>query len=124
MRMVTATNLTDATGPCGTLLQAMTMNEKDQDRLELLDRIAKRVPELNLDQHEIEWTTLPDGHEALAVDGGGFDGGGGTFFANAGEDLHAVGLMGASAPGHVGCVVIKPDGSRKLGGVVPDPLAQ
>jgi hypothetical protein len=27
-------------------------------------------------------------------------------------------------PGHVGCVVIKPDGSRQLARVEPDPLAQ
>jgi hypothetical protein len=34
------------------------------DRLELLDRLAERVLELDLDQNEIEWTSLEDGHEA------------------------------------------------------------
>jgi hypothetical protein len=86
--------------------------------------IAERVPELRLDQHEIEWTTLDDGHEALLVDGGGIDGGSGTFFANAGDDLHAVGSMDPLVPGCVGCIVIQPDGSRQLARVVPDPLAE
>jgi hypothetical protein len=27
-------------------------------------------------------------------------------------------------PGHVGCIVIQPDGSRYLARAVPDPLAQ
>ena len=40
------------------------MTDRDADRLELLDRIGDRVPELDLDQNEIEWTTLDDGHEA------------------------------------------------------------
>jgi hypothetical protein len=99
------------------------MNETDSDRLVLLDRIAERVPELDLDRHSVEWTTLPDGHEALLVDGGGLDGGSGTFFANAGDDLHAVVSMDPLVPGHVGCIVIKADGSRQLARVVPDPLA-
>jgi hypothetical protein len=30
-------------------------------------------------------------HEALVVNGGGFDGGEGAFFANCGEDVQAVG---------------------------------
>ena len=47
------------------------MNERDADRLELLDRIAHRVRELDLDRKRIEWTTLDDGHEALLVNGGG-----------------------------------------------------
>ena len=50
-------------------------------------------PGLDLAQHSVEWTTLDDGHEALLVDGGGIDGGQGTFFANYGEDLHAVGML-------------------------------
>ena len=79
------------------------------DRLKLLDRIADRVPELDLDRNEVEWHELPDGHQALTVDGGGFDGGSGTFFANAGDDLRAVGSLDPLAPGHVGCVVIRPD---------------
>ena len=56
---------------------------------QLLDRLADQVPELDLDNNEIEWTTLPDGHEALLVTGGGMDGDSGTFFASCGEDLHA-----------------------------------
>jgi hypothetical protein len=85
---------------------------------------TERVPELDLAQRSIEWTTLPDGSEALLVDGGGIDGGSGTFFANAGEDLHAVGSVDPLVPGHVGCIVIRPDGSRYLARAVPDPLAQ
>jgi hypothetical protein len=41
------------------------VNRSDADRLLLLDRLAERVPELDLDRNEIEWKTLPDGHEAL-----------------------------------------------------------
>jgi hypothetical protein len=100
------------------------MNERDQDRLELLDRIADRVPELDLDRNEVEWTALDDGHEALLVNGGGIDGGSGAFFANHGEDLHAVGKLDPLVPGHVGCIVIRPDGSRRLAHAERDPLAQ
>lgn len=99
------------------------LNRRDADRLELLDRIEKRVPELDLDEHEVDWTALPDGHEALLVDGGGVDGGGGTFLANAGDDLHAVGSLAPLAD-VLGCIVIKPDGTRVLARVMPDPLAQ
>jgi hypothetical protein len=63
------------------------------DGTKLLDRIADRVPELDLDRNDIEGTTLDDGHEALLVNGGGIDGGPGAYFANAGEDLHAVGSL-------------------------------
>jgi hypothetical protein len=73
-------------GPCNRLrdttsssLTSATRNERDADRLGLLDRIADRVPELHLDQQSLEWTTLDDGHEALLVNGGGFDGGQGAF---------------------------------------------
>jgi hypothetical protein len=76
----------------------MTMDERDTDRLVLLDRIADRIPEVDLEQHSVEWTTLDDGHEALLVDGGGIDGGSGTFFANAGDDLHVVGSWTRSSP--------------------------
>jgi hypothetical protein len=100
------------------------MNERDQDRLVLLDRIAERVPELKLERHSIEWATLDDGHQALLVDGGGLDGGEGAFFANAGDDLHAVGSLAPIIDGYVGCIVIQPDGSRRLARVMPDPLAQ
>jgi hypothetical protein len=99
------------------------MNERDQDRLELLDRIADRVPELDLEKQSVEWTTLDDGHGALLVNGGGIDGGNGAYFANAGEDLHAVGLLDPIVPGHIGCIVIRPDGSRVLARAGPDPLA-
>jgi hypothetical protein len=100
------------------------VDRSDADRLKLLDRIAERLPELRLDQHEIAWTTLDDGSEALLVDGAGFDGGTGSFFANAGDDLHAVGSLDPIVPGCVGCIVIRPDGSRYLAKVMADPLAQ
>jgi hypothetical protein len=100
------------------------MDDHDADRLELLDRIADRVPELDVDRERIEWIELPDGVEALAVNGGGIDGGDGAFFVNAGEDVHAVGMVAPLVPGHVGCVVIRPDGSRELARVMPDPLAE
>ena len=89
----------------------------------LLDRLAERMPDLDLDLHETSWTTLDDGTEALIVDGGGLDGGEGMFFANAGEDVHAVGSLQTLAPA-VGCIVIRPDGSRYIGRVERDPLAQ
>ena len=64
-----------------------------------------------------------DGREALLVNGGCFDGGAGAFFVNAGDDLHAVGSLDPLIPGHVGCIVIRPDGGRALAHVEPDPLA-
>jgi hypothetical protein len=42
--------------------------------------IADRIPELDLDQQSVEWRTLDDGSD-------------GAYFANAGEDLHAVGSL-------------------------------
>jgi hypothetical protein len=96
----------------------------DADRLELLDRLAERLPELDLDANLIEWMTLDDGHEALLVNGGGLDGGSGTFFANAGKDVHAVGSLAPALAGYVGCIVLRPDGSRVLARAVPDPLGQ
>jgi hypothetical protein len=100
------------------------MNETDADRLELLDRVAARIPELDLDQQEIEWTMLDDGHEALLVNGGGIDGGAGAYFANYGEDVHAVGSLAPIIDGYIGRIVIKPDGSRYVARAVPDPLAE
>jgi hypothetical protein len=97
----------DATARIDTTMTRI--DERDQDRLELLDRIAERVPELDLERQSVEWTTLDDGHEALIVNGGGFDGGSGAYFANAGEDVHAVGMLDPIVPGHIGCIVIKPD---------------
>ena len=75
-------------------------------------------------QEPVEWTTLDDGHEALLVNGGGLDGGDGAYFANCGEDLHAVGSLAPIVEGHIGCIAIRPDGSRYVARVVPDPLAQ
>jgi hypothetical protein len=100
------------------------MNETDADRLELLDRIAKRIPDLDLDAQSVEWRTLDDGHEALLVNGGGLDGGNGVYFANAGEDVHAVGSLAPVVADSIGCIVIRPDGSRYVAGVQPDPLAE
>jgi hypothetical protein len=71
----------------------------------------------------VEWTTLDDGHQALLVNGGGLDGGAGTYFANCGDDVHAVGTLDPIVPGHVGCIVIRPDKTRVLARAVPDPLA-
>ena len=45
------------------------------------------------------------------------------YFANAGDNVHAVGSLQPLAP-VVGCIVIKPDGTRVLARAVPDPLAQ
>jgi hypothetical protein len=101
----------------------MTMDDRDADRLELLDRIEKRIG-LDLDRHQVEWMTLDDGDEALLVDGGGLDGGKGAYFANAGEDVHAVGTLAPSIDGYIGCIVIQPDGTRYVARAVPDPLAQ
>jgi hypothetical protein len=87
-------------------------NDPDTDRLELLDRLADRVPELDLEQKMVEWMTVDDGHEALLVDGGGVDGGQGAFAANAG--VHVVGSLAPPVEGYVGCIVIRPDGGRVL----------
>ena len=105
-------------------MTSATRNERDADRLGLLDRIADRVPELNVAQQSVEWTTLDDGHEALLVNGGGIDGGDGAYFTNCGDDLHAVGTLAARGEGYIGCIVIRPDGSRYLARAVPDPLAE
>lgn len=96
----------------------------DAERLELLDRFEKRLPEVDLDQHSIEWTEMPDtGSQALLVAGGGIDGGNGFTITSHGEDLHVVGSMAPLFPGAIGCIVIGPDGSRRLAGAVADPLA-
>jgi hypothetical protein len=97
-------------------------DQTDKDRLELLDRIEKRVG-IDLDRHQVEWMTLEDGHEALLVDGGGIDGGKGAYFANYGEDVHAVGSLAPIIDGCIGCIVIKPDGSRYVAQAMPDPPA-
>jgi hypothetical protein len=99
------------------------MDQRDRERFELLDRVKDRLG-LDLDQHAIEWSETPDGAQALLVDGGGIDGGKGAYFANAGDDLHAVGTLAPIVPGHIGCIVIRPDGSRQVARAVPDPLGQ
>ncbi len=99
------------------------LNPADADRLLLLDRLAERVPGLDLADQRVEWQALPDGSQALLVNGGGIDGGNGVYFANAGADVHAVGSMAPAFP-VIGCIVIKPDGSRRLAQVQPDPLAE
>jgi hypothetical protein len=38
--------------------------------------------------------------------------------------VHLVGSLAPLIDGYVGCVVIRPDGSRKLAHIEPDPLAQ
>jgi hypothetical protein len=48
----------------------------------------------------------------------------GAYFANAGDDVHAVGLLAPLIQGHIGCIVIRPDGSRVLARAEPDPMAQ
>jgi hypothetical protein len=59
----------------------------------------------------------------LLVNGGGIDGGDGAYLANYGEDVHAVGSVAPIIDGHIGCIVIRPAGSRYRARVVPDPLA-
>jgi hypothetical protein len=54
------------------------------------------------------------------VDGGGIDGGDGTHFVNYGDDVHAYGSLDPLVPGHIGCIVIRPDGSRYLARAVLD----
>jgi hypothetical protein len=50
--------LTRALPPMPAPESSGVMNERDADRLELLDRIADRVPELDLDRQSVEWSTL------------------------------------------------------------------
>lgn len=99
-----------------------TLNETDTDRLLLLNRLEERMPGLDVGQHEVEWTKVPDGAEAVVVEGGGFDGGTGYFIANAGNDLHVVGTMAPLIPGKIGLVAIHPDGIRELLRVIEDPI--
>ena len=73
------------------------LNSDYADRLELLDRIDERVPELDLDQHPIEWTEMPDGAPGLAIDGRD-DGGNGYVYVNYREDLHAIGPTRRCSP--------------------------
>lgn len=96
--------------------------ETDEDRLRLLDRIAERLPEVNLDDHEVAWITMPDGAPALVVDRGGIEGDHGITFANYGDDVHAIGPIPSA--GAIGSMLIRPDGSRVLDRLVPDPAAK
>jgi hypothetical protein len=86
--------------PCtaADVTRRIVITMSDADRLELLDRIADRVPGLDLDEHEIEWTTYPDGAQALMIDGGGMDGGTGFTLSNCGNDVHAVGTLAPLIP--------------------------
>jgi hypothetical protein len=93
------------------------MNDHDADRLELLDRIEKRAPEIKLEKYELSWGTLEDGY-------GGSVARCGEYFANYGEYLHAYGSLAPIIGGCIGCIVIKPDGSRYVAQAVPDPLAE
>ena len=38
------------------------VNARDADRLLLLDRLAERLPELDLDENHVDWMPLDDGH--------------------------------------------------------------
>jgi hypothetical protein len=69
------------------------LDRRDAERLDLLDRIANRVPGLDLNQHAIEWQVMPDGAEVLPVDGGSLDGGEGYYFESKGDDLLAFGSL-------------------------------
>jgi hypothetical protein len=80
------------------------------------------LPEIKLDEHEVGWTKMPDGAPALCVDGGGFDGKDGVTFANAGDDVHAIGPIPSCKS--IGGIVIRRDGTRILASVTPDPLAK
>jgi hypothetical protein len=93
----------------------------DVERFELLDRIKNRLPDVDLEQHSIEWTEMPD-DGSLLVAGGGIDGGNGFTITSHGEDLHVVGSTAPLFPGYVGCVVIAPDKTRRMARVMPDPL--
>ena len=53
----------------------------------------------------------------------GHEPGNGAYLANAGEDVQTVGSVAPIIEGYVGCIVIRPDGSRYLARAVPDPLA-
>jgi len=61
------------------------------------------------------WVNPPP-PRALLVDGG-------EYFANAGDDLYAVGSLDPIVRGYVGCIVIRPDKTRVLARAVRDPLA-
>jgi hypothetical protein len=100
-----------------------TTKDQDSDRLEILDRIEARIPEIKIEDHAVEWETLDDGAEALLLDHGGFDGGAGAFVCLHGDDLHFYGSLAPLIEG-LGCIVIKPDGSRYVARAVRDPLAE
>jgi hypothetical protein len=72
-------------------------DQAEQSGLELLDRLAESRSRAR-PRAAFSRTTLDDGSEALLVDGGGIDGGTGGYFANAGEDVHAVGSLDPIVP--------------------------
>ena len=51
--------------------QVVEVNETDADldadRLLVLDQIAERMPELDLDQQDVDWIVLPDGAGVCSV---------------------------------------------------------
>jgi hypothetical protein len=97
----------------------------DANRLELLDRITQRVPDLDLGKHSVEWMTLSTtARRRCSVDGGGIDGGPGAYSADAGDDVDVVGSLSPLVEGWLGCIVIRPDGTRVLAHVELDPLAE
>lgn len=98
------------------------MDERDAERLKLLDRLAERVPGFDLGEHDIEWMTASNGTEVLCVDGGGADGGLGYQLSNAGQVVVFVGPL-SPLINDFGSVVISPDGSWRIHRAVPDPLA-
>ena len=55
-------------------------------------------PSSTSNRTEIEWMTLDDGHEALLVNGGGIDGGDGTYFAIAARTCTRSGSWTRSSP--------------------------
>ena len=53
--------------------------------------------------------------EALLVNGGGIDGATAPWLANAGEDVTGIGSLAPLIAGYLGCIVLRPDGTRYLG---------
>jgi hypothetical protein len=47
----------------------------------------------------------------------------GAYFANYGDDVHVVGSLDPLVPGHIGCIVIRSDGSRYMARAMPEQLA-
>ena len=91
----------------------------------LLQPRARPLCQLDLDRERVEWRTLPDGGEALFVNLDAATGDGdGAYFACHNDELHAVGSLAPLIEGAIGLIAIKPDHTRQLVHVQPDPLAQ